>query len=573
MRILYNTVAIGLIVGFVIGIIFSINKIVANRYVHYEMFRLIIYSFQEYLNKSILIVVSISFVLFIGYLVILFVITLMGKSVPSKQNEYSKKFNKFIAVKYSRVASPFLVLSVLILNLTILFYSGNDSKIPNIILISIDDLRADHLGCYGYKRNTSPHIDSFAKRNIIFKNCYVHQPWTLPSHISMLTSLYPITHGVDMSHSLEPAIVTLAEVLKNEGYMTMGFVGVGVWMDAKYGFSQGFDHYNAGKPEESAEDKNKFIRKYLEKHKKKKLFLFIHYFDVHSDFNKLPYDAPSPFNNLFSGGYKGDFKGGDEGRFASKYLSYLNKNQIKLEESDLEYIISLYDNGIAYMDKCIGDLFEILKNMDLFDKSLIIITADHGEEFQEHGYMLHANPYYFEEIMHVPLIVKLPKTRSNFRGSGEGKVVNGLVESIDIMPSIVDILGIEKYGIEGKSFVDLLEGDERGKEYIFGFGSDGSLFIRTERWKMLNDSSLQEGRFKLFDLQSDPREWANLIGKGLEIEGQLKRKLKEKIELSQKLRKDLLKKRDISRDIERDYKDVSLTQEEKEKLQALGYLQ
>ena len=466
-----------------------------------------------------------------------------------------------------------MFLSLLILNVAIVFYGCNVLKSPNIVLISIDDLRADHLGCYGYRRNTSPNIDSFAKRNILFKNCYVHQPWTLTSHISMVTSLYPITHSVDMSHILDQAIVTLAEVLESEGYMTLGFVSAGPWMAAKYGLGQGFKIYCSGELGESAEDKNAFIRKYLEKYKEKNLFLFIHYFDVHSDSNKLPYDAPDPFNNLFSNGYSGIFQGGEKGIFASKYLKYVNKNQIKLREDDLNYIISLYDNGIAYMDKYIGDLFEILKDADIFDNSLIVITADHGEEFQEHGYMLHANPYYYEEIIRVPLIVKLPRAHSNFKNSKVGKVIDGLVESIDIMPTIIDLLGVEKPKMQGKSLMGLINSDERGKEYIFGFGSGGNLFVRTERWKMLNDSSLKEDRFKLFDLRNDPMERVNLIGKGLTIEDRLKRKLKEEIEKSQKLRKELLNREAISGDKDRSYKGVSLTQKEKEELRALGYLQ
>jgi arylsulfatase A-like enzyme len=235
--------------------------------------------------------------------------------------------------------------------------------------------------------------------------------------------------------------------------------------------------------------------------------------------------------------------------------------------------MSLYDNGIAYMDKCIGDLFEMLKAMDLFDNSLIIITADHGEEFQEHGYMIHSNPYYYEEIMHVPLIIKLPKTGGDLKNGKEGKIVNGLVESIDIMPFILDFLGIKKSKMQGRSFKGVTGEDEEGKEVVFGFGSTGSLFIRSERWKMLNDSGLKEGRFKLFDLQNDPMERVNLIGKDLAIEATLKKKLKEKIKASQKLRKELLEKEDRSRDDGKEHKDVSLTQEEKEKLRNLGYLQ
>lgn len=489
--------------------------------------------------------------------------------VSLKQVELSKKLNPFLTSRYSNVILTFVVLSLLFLNTTVVF-GNRASEGPDVILVSIDDLRADHLGCYGYSRHTSPHIDAFAKGGIIFSHCYVPEPWTLPSHVSMLTSLYPITHGVDKTHRLEPAVVTLAEVLKKEGYQTAGFVSGGPWTSAGYGFGQGFDIYSAGQPERLAEYQNESIKNHLKKNKEKKSFLFIHYFDVHSDSGKLPYDAPAPYNKLFSADYSGSFEGWDRDLFASKDLAKANRNQIKLSAEGLHYITSLYDNGIAYMDKCLGDLFDVLKAMDRFDNSLIIITADHGEEFQEHGYLLHDNPYYYEEIVRVPLIIKLPK--GCFEDVQKGRWVDNLVESIDIMPTILDFLDIESPRMEGKSLRGVMSGTGRGKEHVFGFGSGGNLFVRSERWKLLNDRGLAEGRFKLFDLHRDPMERMNLIGKGLDAEKILKGKLKEQMEVSQKLRKEFLAEKSVSADIEGEDGDVSLTEEEKEKLRALGYL-
>jgi arylsulfatase A-like enzyme len=556
----------GLMLGFIIGIIFSVNEIIANRYVYYKMFMSIAYSVQKSLNKWTMMGVVLSLIIMVIYLLLKSIIKLLKKTKKLQYLMYGKMVNKSFPPRHITTMVIPLVLFLLISNL-LLERSHENLNQPNVILISIDDLRADHLGCYGYSRDTSPNIDSFAKRNILFNNCYVHEPWTLPSHMSMLTSLYPITHSVDMSHSLNPSIITLTEVLKNEGYITEGFACGGPWIYPVYGFGQGFYHYNAGGPERNAKQQNALVAKCLEEYKERKLFLFIHYFDVHSKFNRLPYDVPPPYNDLFTAGYDGTFKGGSGGTFASEHLAYINRKQIKLREKDLNYIMSLYDNGIAYMDKCIGDLFSMLKDMDLFDNSLIIITADHGEEFQEHGYMMHGNPYYYEEIVRVPLIVKLPM---NSKG---GRIINNLVESIDIMPFILDFLGIRKSKMQGRSFKGTIDGAKEEKEFVFGFGSTGSLFIRSERWKMLNDSGLKEGRFKLFDLQNDPMERVNLIGKDLAIEATLKKKLKEKIKASQKLRKKLLKKEDRSRDNRKGHKDVSLTQEEKEKLRALGYLE
>lgn len=559
----YNAATIGLIAGFLTGIMFSVHEIMANQYIRYEMFRLIACSFQEHLNRCILLAIAIAFAM--GCLFYLVGITLRWKSIPFKDVALSRNVNRFLTAPYNKAAPAFIVLSVLTLNATLLAGS-HVSKGPHVVVVSIDDLRADHLGCYGYSRNTSPRIDAFAQRSVIFRRCYVPQPWTLPSHMSMLTSLYPITHGVDMTHSLNPAILTLAEVLKNGGYQTAGFVSGGPWTSPEYGFGQGFTYYSAGPPERNAEWQNRLIKQYLKKNKEKKVFLFIHYFDVHSDSGKLPYHAPAPYDNLFSADYRGAFEGGDGGVFGSEYLAKANREQIKFNAEELSYITALYDNGIAYMDKCLGDLFDMLKEMDRFDNSLIIITADHGEEFQEHGYLLHENPYYFEEIVRVPLIVKLPK--GDMEAVCRGKAVDGLVESIDIMPTILDFLDMEGARMEGKSLIGMMSGRESGKEYVFGFGSTGSLFVRSERWKLLNDRGLAEGRFKLFDLHDDPGEQNNRAGSGLSIEEELKKRLQERIHLSQRLRNELVPPTGDARE-----KTLSLTEEEKEKLRALGYLQ
>ena len=570
---IYFVISIGIAGGCTTGIIFSVKEILANRYISYAMYKLCADCLQKLLNKWTVRGIAVSLLLIIMYLFYYYTLTLLIKKEEPLYSNFIKTLNTLLPFRYT---TALVIPCLIVLGVSNLLPGMLTKNLhcPPIILISIDDLRADHLGCYGYQRNTSPTIDSFAKEGILFKNCFIPEPWTLSSHLSMLTSLYPITHGTDMTHSMHPAIVTLAEVLSNEGYCAMGFVSGGAWTQIHYGFGQGFDHYSAGGPERNGEQQNTLIRKYLEKYQEKDLFLFLHYFDVHSDYNKLPYDAPPPYTNLFSTNYDGGFKGGDGDIFASKYLGYINKKQITLKEDDLHHIISLYDNGIAYVDKCMDDLFTMLKDMDLFENALIIITADHGEEFQEHGFLSHgSNPYYYEESVHVPLIIKLPNAENSVRGGNKGKVISSLAESIDIMPTIVDLLHIKGPRMQGQSLLGLIDGTEKGKEYVFGLTLSGRHFIRTERWKMLNDSGLKEGRFKLFNLENDPMERVNLIGKGLEVEDRLKRKLKEEIEVSLQLRKELLNKKYIVSDAKRDHKDVFLTQEEQEKLKALGYLQ
>jgi choline-sulfatase len=442
---------------------------------------------------------------------------------------------------------------------------------PNIILISIDAMRADHLGCYGYKKNTSPNIDKFAHQNILFEKAFAHEPWTLTSHMSLLTSLYTTTHSVFNWKKLNPAIATLGSYFKNEGYATLGFTN-GIWLNPWAGFKEGFDVYINDEADHSlhhdAGYQNKLVETYLNDFKAKHLFLFMHYYDVHSKFSNLPYDAPPPFNAMFSKGSCSAVHIGTDGLLASDYLAQLNKTKKMLSSDELQCIISLYDNGIAYMDNCIGTLFTILKKFNLYDNSLIIITADHGEEFQEHGYMLHANPYYYEELIHVPLIVKLP----NYGPVLNGIRIGSLVELIDIMPTILNYIGVSPFNVQGNSFLPPLPGIGNGKQFVYGFGSQKSLFIRSHKWKLLSDTGLDENRFKLFDLENDPLEKNNLADERTEIKNELVLMIKAKIHESQKLRETILNSKNLNCSAKTN-EEFHFTDVVKERLKSLGYLQ
>ncbi len=429
----------------------------------------------------------------------------------------------------------------------------------NVIFISIDTLRRDHVGCYGYERNTTANLDAFAAKNILFENCYVHEPTTAPSHMSMFTGLYPFTHGVNRFSCLDESVTTLAEVLRAEGYRTLGFVRQCGQLRPECGFARGFDEYfEKSHREFKAELQNKFMIRHLKKswNNKRKLFLFIHYYDVHSDFDKLPYDSPEPYNEMFYPDYEGDFTGGDGKLFASEYLVHVNENQVSLKEDDLKYITALYDGGIAYTDKCIGDLFAGLKELGLYENSLIILTSDHGEEFQEHGWMLHENPHYYEELVRVPLIVKLPGA------SAGGKVVGKLVESIDFMPTILGRLGIKNVPeMQGENFMRIIEDPEaEWKDIVFGYsvGEGPRGFVRDGRWKLVTSSLDERQGFKMFDLASDPLEQSDITGNPEDITEQLKAKLIDKYARLQRAGTP---------------KAAPLTEEDREKLKSLGYVE
>lgn len=614
MKKLINVLSASLIIGFILALVFFLYNIFNSGYISQKFYRLTVLNFQEYMNRWIAMSVLFGLGLFVFFLAGKFIWKLFFSEIIEIHIKNQKKLwvfafcsvfficfgwlinhywlpNKFHPVSLLADIGIFLFIVLLGLVLTkikwkiscdlkwqrrfiktalILFLSYlllnlavnaernfNASKLTaNVILISIDTLRADHLGCYGYKKNTSPNIDEFAAENILFENCFVHEPSTAPSHMSMFTGLYPASHGVNRARTLSKSITTLAEVLKNEGYYTFGFVRQCGQLLPKCGFDRGFDEYIEKDHSYIAGLLNKIIIKNLKKNKSGKFFAFIHYYDVHSDWDKLPYDSPAPYNKMFYPDYKGDFTGGDRELVASKYLSKVNQHHFTLKKDDLKYITSLYDGGIAYTDKCLGDLFAALKELGIYESSLIIVTSDHGEEFQEHDFMLHSNPFYHEELIRVPLIVKLPTNNA------KPKVVTRLVENIDIMPSILAEVGVKNVPeMQGDNFMRLIHDAEvKWKEFVFGYSAKHGprAFVRNKKWKLLTSNLQQQEQFKMFDLSSDPQEKLDIKGNPDDVTDLLK------VELLNKYKK--IEKAGIQ-------KEIIIKPQELKILKSLGYVE
>jgi arylsulfatase A-like enzyme len=319
------------------------------------------------------------------------------------------------------------------------------SQMPQgIILISLDTLRADHLGAYGYHRNTSPSIDALAKESVVFERAVVQSPWTLPSHMSIMTSLYPSFHGLtdkDTFLSLSDEYVTLAELLKKGGYKTAAFTDGG-FVSAKFGFDRGFDtYYDQGGGIKAILPKAK---KWLDLLKSEPFFLFIHCYDIHS-----PYNPPPPYNTMFH-----DFPYTGKVIPSNRMLTSLLNNRLDINIDDVNHIIAFYDGGIRYTDTMIGEFLSYLNDRGLYDNSLIILTSDHGEEFYEHGSILHWQ-LYFKPDLHVPLIMHVPEF------STREIRVEKLVRSIDLLPTILDIAGLPNHRqAQGRSLLPLIRKKE-----------------------------------------------------------------------------------------------------------------
>ncbi len=273
-----------------------------------------------------------------------------------------------------------------------------ENKDWNVILISIDTLRADHLGCYGYVRNTSSHISDLATQGVLFKEHIAPAPSTLPSHASMFTSLNPFAHKAEWVTAvpLDSTIVTLAEVLRKENFSTVAFTGGGQ-VSKKYGFDQGFQIYD-----EEGGGIAPVLQKtldWLRGNKDKRFFLFFHTYEVHH-----PYVPPKSYDGLFYPEYSGKLGN----NISIEMLKKINKGKQKIDENDRKHIVAQYDEEIVYMDEQLNKLFEELKYLKIWDKTLIVFTSDHGEEFNEHGKMGWHGHTLYDELLKIPLIIRFP---------------------------------------------------------------------------------------------------------------------------------------------------------------------
>lgn len=320
---------------------------------------------------------------------------------------------------------------------------------PHVFIYLIDTLRADHMSCYGYWRKTTPYIDGFANDSVLFKNCFATASWTKPAVGSILTGLYPNRHrGEDNEDKLSIEVETIAEVLKSHGYTTI-YITPNVNSSKLLNFDQGVDFYKFSKGGMhidkfyySSEYLNSEFFEIIENNPElvnEPLFAFLHTIDPHD-----PYTPKEPFLK---------FKKKDKER---ENLGLPDNIRMKkaakqgLSREDIDYIKSLYDCEILHNDYYFGKLINFLKEKNLYENSIIILVADHGEQFDEHSGFFHGGSIYNEEI-HVPLIIKFP------HGEFSRKKTNMLVSQVDIFPTVLDYLGIETSSdVDGISLFNIL---------------------------------------------------------------------------------------------------------------------
>lgn len=391
---------------------------------------------------------------------------------------------------------------------------------PNLLLVSIDTLRADHLGCYGYDRPTSPFLNRLAERDgmLLFEQCIAQSSTTAPSHMTLMTSLYPVVHGVpnippkdDVGLiKLPKETKTLARVLAGAGYRTAAVVDGG-YLEPVFGFESGFESYDCAY-EGVASKVDKTLAQ-IEKLSEadEPWFFFMHTYEVHAPF--LP---PSPYRERFTSGYDGWVRAYCEELDAAEDkrldgFSELFKRRGEFDEADVRYLIGMYDGGIAFTDRELERLFNGLEKGGHLSDLVVVIVSDHGEEFGEHGEFSHKNLY--DNVVHVPLMILLPEALQPRMGADPGaKRVPWQVGLIDVMPTMLQLAGVNAPPyLQGRSLVPLFEGggeDAPAFSEVIDYGPDPLCHgIRLGRYKVLNYASGEH--YELFDLEADQGEREN----------------------------------------------------------------
>ncbi len=429
-----------------------------------------------------------------------------------------------------------------------LSYAGEDGdKRPNIIFIVVDCLRADHLACYGYSRNTSPNIDRFASEGVLFKNCFSSGTYTYLSAPSILTSLPASVHGVRRElQGMDTSLLTLPEILADSGYKTAAFVGPHLRLVLN--FSLIFQHYQRCIPGDDPSENRFLVRAkqeqitsgliigaalhWLEERGDEPFFIYMHFLDVHA-----PYSPPEIFKTSF---WKKPVP--DEAKAVFKSMLQKRRNPALLAYAHLkDYIISQYDAEILSMDVKISNFLDKIKEMGLDKNTIVILVGDHGEGFGEHGLFFHGENL-GDEVMHVPLIMRLPGVFP------EGLVVDKLVRLIDIMPTLLDGLNIDlKQPSQGESLWDNIVNGKAFPELTVFCETRKSVKValRTDKWKLVASHGWfgRLSHFKLYDLLNDPLEKENVIRQNPEVKKQLLAELRKRLRRFADLRRDCRKKR------------------------------
>ena len=422
----------------------------------------------------------------------------------------------------------------------------------NVVLISLDTLRADHLGCHGYYRNTSPAVDAFARKGVLFQNCFSQAPHTIASHMTLMTSLYPTAHGLSgMENDKRKAnsTLTLARFLQDRGYATAAFTGGGR-VSASYGFGDGFDVYRETDvlpmdiPGQFNNEEADRMFAWVNEHKGGPFFLFFHTYVIHD-----PYEPKEPYSSLFDPGYSGPV------RQPRELFPSLGRGTVQWSD-EIAHMVALYDGGIRQADDFLGVFFAYLREAGVWDSSIIVLMSDHGEEFLEHGGFLHVLLH--GEIIKVPLIIVAPGLIL------PGEKVDAQVRLIDVFPTIIDLLGETPPDfLQGESLAPLMHGNGPNRRVFAEFGAPPKRrrSLSQDGWKLIEDMHEGKTTTTLFNIEDDPDEQHDVAPQHPEVVGKLEAEIEA---IAEKNRRAFEENKGL--------KDAEIRPETLRQLKALGYL-
>jgi arylsulfatase A-like enzyme len=443
---------------------------------------------------------------------------------------------------------------------TVLTGTTTPANVPNVILITLDTVRADHMSLYGYSRRNTPHLEEFAREATLYTHAVAPGDMTLSTHGSIFTGLYPTWHRAHYGQTispLEPDFKTLAEILSQNGYITAAVVSNYAFLGHDFGLDQGFQYYDVREPVPfltgvpASYTLRKPVRDWLERqvphrirdvryrnaaqindavfsllddlHRQGTFFLFVNYMDAH-----WPYMPPEPFDRFYPG--KDDTFSTD--RFNTLRSEVVAEQRLPTP-SERAHLISQYDGSIAYLDAQLKRLFDRLRQADLYDNSLIIITSDHGEAFGEKGMFEHGVSVDEHQVW-VPLLIKYPRMR-------EGQQERRTVSLVDLMPTVLDVLGFEDLAhVQGVSLrKQNLHETRHVMAESFPYEEYRNLYPRFRRVeRALYSDPLKmivstNGKREIYDIVKDPAEQRNLI-KAIQQSGELEAALHQWLSTAEK---------------------------------------
>lgn len=553
------------LVGLVLGIIEGISRVTANAYGAQGMKNVAVTTFVDGLNGTFCRFTAIGFVMvvFLSILyrlapvafrritTILFLVLLLMAATS-----YGKIFGTWTADSnlFALIARRFLVVAVclaaarifqealpligtlvrvgslrlLLLPLFLLAAANSASYInftknfprgQNVVLITLEGVRPDHLGCGGYNRPTSPNIDRLASKGMHLSATYSSSPRSRQSLATIHTGRYPYSTGVrKMWDTLNPGQTTLAEMLKDKGYETGAFVAFSGATDDATGFDQGFDRYYREQQGNSARLVNEALA-WIDSHKKRPFFVWIHFSDA-----RMPYSPPDEAGLFCDPSYTGDYESHFNCRPTAGCRVF---NHIPLEESDLRRAIDLYDAEIRYIDRQFGKVLGLLEKSDRKHDSLILLIGACGESLGEHGYFFDHGEFLYNQSLQVPCIVSAPNLPI--------QVIDATSRTIDLLPTVLDILHFDQPSlIEGHSLMTMMERpndttappafSETGIS-LLPFHNDRRpiqglrgrlLAVILDEWKLIRTPAGENPEYELFNLKSDPGESVNLVEENAE---------------------------------------------------------